>query len=212
MENTLRKEDGFLRLIFVRHGETVGPSSIRFYGSTDIPLNEEGREQMKSAGKYLEKENFSGVFTSPLMRTIEGAALILGNRKLIVNKIDGFREINFGRWEGLTIEEIKEKDPGLFPVWRKSLWNFNYPEGDRRDNFVKRVRNGMDNVLKLINNGTYLFVLHKGIIRTIFYYLLDRDENSFNFEADLGSIHELERIEGKWNLVRMNYIEHLKFI
>ena len=197
------------RLIFVRHGETIGKSSIRFYGKTDIPLSDEGRDQLRAARDYLVQENFKGVFSSPLSRAYEGAKIVIGERQQTVRKIEEFTEINFGRWEGLTLEEIKEKDPELFTEWRKEVWNYNYPEGDRRIDFIKRVNAGMDKVLDIVDEGTYLLVLHKGIIRTIFQYLLKLDNSSIKFEAELGSIHELEKIEGKWKLVRMNYIKHL---
>lgn len=199
-----------LRLIFVRHGETTGNSSIRFFGKTDVPLSDEGQEQMRSAGQALKTEHFELICTSTLCRTIEGGRIISGNRNIPVFPMIEFREIDFGRWEGLTLEEIEEKDPLLFAEWRKDFWRFNYPEGDRRDDFIEKVKKGIDKVLNKVNNGTVLLVLHKGIIRTAIYYLLGNlDKHHENFQADLGSIHELERIKGTWNYKKMNYTEHL---
>ena len=37
------------RIVLVRHGETVGNSSLRFHGSSDVALSDEGREQMRAA-------------------------------------------------------------------------------------------------------------------------------------------------------------------
>ncbi|MEQ8168995.1 MAG: histidine phosphatase family protein [Candidatus Eremiobacterota bacterium] len=203
-------KNGSLRFIFVRHGETTGNSSIRFFGKTDIPLSDEGQEQMRAAGEVLKTEHFDVIFTSTLCRTIEGARIIAGNRNIPLYPMIEFREIDFGIWEGLTLEEIEEKDPVLFAEWRKDFWKFDYPEGDIRNEFIEKVKSGIDNVLNKINKGTVLLVLHKGIIRTAIYYLLGNlDNHHKSFQADLGSIHELERINGKWNYKKINYTEHL---
>jgi len=199
-----------LRLILVRHGETDGKSSIRFYGKTDIPLSDEGIMQMEAVRDCLEGEIFHLVFSSPLSRSYEGAKIILGGRKIKINKIEEFIEINFGRWEGLTLEEIKDRDEELFYEWRRNVWDFDYPEGDKRKAFIERVRRGTDRVLEIAKEGSILLVLHKGILRVIINYLLDNSKDpSFSFEADLGSIHELERVNGKWFLNKMNYTDHL---
>jgi len=194
-----------LRFIFVRHGETAGISSIRFYGITDVPLNEEGREQMKFASEFLRNETFDRVFTSNLNRTIEGAKIILGDRNIEIEEIQEFNEINFGRWEGLTLEEIKERDEELFTEWRKALWNFNYPEGDNREEFLNKVKSGIFRVLNKVQSGCVLFVLHKGIIRTILEHLTGLED----MKAPLGSIHELVKTNGKWHIEKLDYTEHL---
>jgi len=147
---------------------------------------------------------------STLCRTIEGGRIIAGDRNIPLYPMTEFREIDFGRWEGLTLEEIEAKDPLLFTEWRKDFWKFDYPEGDRRNEFIEKVKKGMDKVLNKISKGTVLLVLHKGIIRTAIYYLLGNlDNHPANFQADLGSIHELERINERWNYKKMNYTEHL---
>ncbi len=203
-------ENGSLRFIFVRHGETTGNSSIRFFGKTDVPLSDEGYTQMRSAGEALKTEDFDLIFTSNLCRTIEGGRIIAGDRNIPLYPMIEFREIDFGRWEGLTLEEIEEKDPLMFAEWRKDFWKFDYPEGDRRNEFIEKVKKGIDKVLSKISKGTVLLVLHKGIMRTAIYYLLGNlDNHPASFQADLGSIHELERINGKWNYKKINYTDHL---
>ena len=200
-----------MKLILVRHGETKGQSSIRFYGKTDVPLSKEGIMQMEAVRNELKDEIFHSVYSSPLSRSYEGARIVIGNRDIKIDKIEEFTEINFGLWEGLTLEEIRERDPDLFSLWRKAVWNFNYPEGDNREEFVQKVRRGVDKVLSKADKGCHLLVLHKGILRVIMEYLLDiREEEHFAFEADLGSIHNLERLNGKWRLKTLNYTAHLE--
>src|SRR5260370_27813814 len=105
-------------LILVRHGETEGQSSIRYYGRTDIALSDEGCAQMRAAARALGREVFGRVFASNLCRATEGARIIAGDHAPIV-AIEEFAEIDFGNFEGLTIDEIQRKDPAEFDRWRR---------------------------------------------------------------------------------------------
>ena len=61
--------DRLERLILVRHGETEGQSSIRYYGATDIPLSELGREQVRRARELVAVQGFEVVWASSLSHT-----------------------------------------------------------------------------------------------------------------------------------------------
>lgn len=151
------------RLVLVRHGETDGESSVRFHGSSDIPLSAAGREQMRRvAAKLVCVPDL--VVASPLRRSW-GGALIAG-QGASVRLEPGFREIHFGRWEGLSKEEIRARDPILFEDWQKRAPGFEYPGGELRASFRERVQRGLDGVLAAPARDA-LLVLHKGVIRTI---------------------------------------------
>jgi broad specificity phosphatase PhoE len=66
-----------MRLTLVRHGETVGQSSVRYYGRTDVELSDVGRAQMRRVREAVAGERFTAVFTSRLRRSVEAAALIV---------------------------------------------------------------------------------------------------------------------------------------
>ncbi len=150
------------RIVWVRHGETVGNSSVRFHGSGDVPLSDEGRDHLRRAGTGLRGEIFDLVIASPLRRSWEGAAILSGGAA--VRLVDDFREIDFGRWEGLTAEEIQASDPVLYQDWQARAEGFEYPGGEPRAQFQARVKRGLDRMLT-IGASSILVVVHKGIIR-----------------------------------------------
>ena len=94
------------RILLIRHGETEGESSIRFHGATDVTLSDVGRAHMREARRALPDEAIDLVVASPLSRAWEGARIVAPRRPIVLE--DGFREIDFGRWEGLT----RGGDPG----------------------------------------------------------------------------------------------------
>lgn len=182
------------RLILVRHGETEGQSSIRYYGATDVPLSNLGREQVRRARERLAGEVFEVVYTSSLSRASESARILVPNHPIRVEA--DFREVDFGRWEGLTREEIAVRDPELFDVWQRDLARFDYPGGERRADFRARIARGLARVRES-GASSALVVAHKGVVRT----LLDlvSGEKLAGAEPELGGIIHVGRDAlGRW--------------
>lgn len=151
-------------ILLLRHGETTGQSSIRFHGRTDLPLSEAGRRQVREAARSLPGDPPELVVSSPLRRAWCSAAIAAPQRRVELEP--AFREVDFGRWEGLTAEEIEERDPVLYRDWRAALDGFAFPGGERRSAFRERVRRGLERLLAR-DAGRALVVCHKGVIRTI---------------------------------------------
>jgi broad specificity phosphatase PhoE len=157
------------RIVLVRHGETVGNSHVRFHGSSDLPLSDEGRAQMRAAAQQLRTEVFDLVMASPLQRSWEGAWIVSGAAPVRLES--DFREVHFGRWEGLTREEIEASDPVLCADWQAGAEGFEYPSGERRADFRARVYGALERV-QASGASSVLCVIHKGVIRTIAERLL----------------------------------------
>lgn len=157
-------QDRLTRLILVRHGETAGQSSIRYYGVTDVPLSELGRDQARQARQRIPGETFETVWASSLCRAWESAQIIAPRHPVRV-EFD-FREIDFGRWEGLTPEEIKLADPALYADWQAKKPGFDFPEGEPRADFRRRVECGLER-LRQTGTSSALVVAHKGVVRTL---------------------------------------------
>lgn len=186
------------RLILIRHGETEGQSSIRHFGATDVPLSDIGREQVRRAREQIAAETFDVVWASSLSRAAESARILAPDRAIHLES--DFREIDFGRWEGLTREEIAERDPELFEVWQRDLGRFDYPEGERRADFRARIARGLER-LRAVDAAAALVVAHKGVVRTMLE--LVSGETLCAAEPELGGVVCVARsADGRWRRAR----------
>lgn len=196
-----------MRIVLVRHGETEGQSSIRYYGATDIPLSALGREQMQRAAAALDGERFDRVYASALSRSREGAQIVSGRDPIVE---PGFNEIDFGEWEGLTESDIRARDPARHAAWSLRPKEFHYPGGESTQTFRARAVAALDSVLASNPVGTLLFVLHKGVIRSVLSNLLQLDPSARNRLAiPLGSIHIVQRAGSAWSAAALDDVAHL---
>lgn len=184
------------RILLARHGETDGESSVRFHGSADVELSSEGREQMGRLARQLRHQTFDLVVASPLRRSWRAAWIVGGG--VPVRLESDFREVDFGRWEGLTAEEIQAQDPILYEDWQSGSAGFDYPGGEARDAFRARICRGLDRLLAS-QTRCALLVIHKGVIRVIVEQLTGRALPAG--EPPLGGLVTLTRsAEGGWFL------------
>ncbi|HVC43484.1 MAG TPA: histidine phosphatase family protein [Candidatus Binataceae bacterium] len=213
-----RKSAGATTLIVVRHGETVGNSSIRYYGRTDLELSDLGLRQMAAAREWLMRHfanaALAPVFASPLRRASAGARIIAGPAASIV-ELEEFVEVNFGRFEGLTADEIGARYPEDFARWTRDRLDprFTYPGGERRADFVLRVARGVKVMLEVMAAraaepaaGVALLVAHRGVIRVV-----TRELAGVEPVIELGSIQLLcrEAPGAQWRAERRDVIDHL---
>ena len=190
------------RLVLVRHGETEGRSSVRFLGRTDSPLAEEGRDQLRRTRDELASLSFDVAFTSPLSRARESARILLERRGLAPQVVEGFREIDFGRLEGLTEPEIAAREPEFFRVWRVEKRAQGYPGGEDFEEFRRRVVAAYDGLESAGSiRGSVLLVAHRGSLRAVLSRTLGPEAwGRRDLLLDLGGWLTLREEDGSWRI------------
>lgn len=140
---------------------------------------------------------FDQAFASNLRRATEGARIIAGPEAAII-EIAEFAEVDFGDFEGLTSEEIRERLPEDYARWNRDRLSpdLTYPHGENRAAFVARVEHGLERMLALLHeaqreNWTALLVAHRGVIRAIMRHLTDIVP-----VIELGSVQIIARRDG----------------
>ena len=160
------------RTIFiVRHGETVWNTQARFQGHLDSPLTETGLAQARSVGNLLKElvpsDSIAGFFASPIGRASKTAQIVAKEVQFDFERItflDNLKELDFGRWQGMSRDEIRQEFPGEFEKREQDKWNFPCPDGESYAAMSIRV----EKVLQALpSRGTVILVSHGMINRVI---------------------------------------------
>lgn len=112
------------RLYILRHGQTEwNRDNNRYCGCSDIGLSEEGHRQAENVSRWIEKLHVDYVYSSPMIRAAETAAYIAARHQIEVQMEAGIREIDYGKWEGLTLDEIQTAYPDNWSKWFENPGN-----------------------------------------------------------------------------------------
>jgi probable phosphoglycerate mutase len=143
----------------LRHGQTPMSVQKRYAGRTDVPLTEVGVQQAASAAKRLASAGLGVIVTSPLQRTVQTAQAVAAVTGAAVVTDDGFRETDFGAWEGLTFTEVRERWPAEISAWLADP-EVAPPGGESFIDVSARVTAALDRVLAGRAGQTILIVSH----------------------------------------------------
>lgn len=157
-----------MKIYLVRHGETEWNIEGKMQGWEDSKLTEQGVQNAQSLGQYLEDIEFDCAYSSPLGRTIETTENILGEKKCSIILKDAFKEMNFGVFEGMYHQDIKEK----YPEQHKNLWYnphlYEPINGETFKELIDRVEKGLQDIIENCKGENVLLVTHAGVIKAIY--------------------------------------------
>lgn len=172
------------RIFLVRHGATVLTAEDRFAGATDVPLSDEGREQVRRLAVRLYDDNVTAVYASPLGRTVETASILAEPHKLPVHTRDGLREISHGRWEQLTRKEVEAQFPEESASWDEDPYTFAPVGGESGLAVTARALPVLMEIVRAHPGENVLIVSHKATIRLLLSSLLGFDPRRYRDNLD----------------------------
>lgn len=151
---------------FIRHGLIDDTLAGKYIGTTDAPLSDRGRMDLRKLDYEYKYPGTQVVFTSPLKRCTETAKILYPEQNPLV--IDNLSECNFGEWEGKTADELKN-DPD-FEKWLAGDSSVKPPRGESNADFTRRVCKMFESIVEgLMKTGTTesVIVTHGGVIMTL---------------------------------------------
>jgi alpha-ribazole phosphatase len=199
------------RLLVVRHGETELKSSLRYWGSTDIALSDLGLRQAELLKKRLDPEKIDFIFSSDLKRALVTAQIIAVKHSLKVTACPELREIDFGRLEGLTFDEINRLYPEVARMWIERDTCLAYPDGESFDELNKRVYGFKSRLEGYDEDQTVLIVAHSGVLRTLLCQLMGMEPwQWWQIRIDMASLSVIETYRQGAIITVLNDVSHLK--
>ena len=199
-----------LRLLLLRHGETAWNRERRYQGWTDTPLSAEGLVQAEAAARELKEHAFAAVYASPLQRARDTAVAIAAPHGLEVETDPAFKELGFGQWEGLTLDEARAGFPALYDGWAKTPHLCSPPGGESLVQARERVLAGLERLRAAHPEATVCLVAHGIPVRMLILEVLGLGlERIWSLHSAPTGISELEFRDDWTALHRMNTLVHL---
>jgi alpha-ribazole phosphatase len=177
-------------IYLIRHGlVAMNGGGRRYVGQLDLSLHEEGIRQAEELRERLKDLPISAVYCSDLKRSVETARIIARDRGLEPLALESLREINLGRWEGESFEEIRRRYPDAYEERGRDILHFKTPEGESFLDCIQRIIPALYEVLHS-DHEVVLIVGHAGVNRIILCQALGWSaDRLFEIKQDHGCLN-----------------------
>jgi len=199
------------RIVLVRHGQTEWNRFERFRGRADVPLDADGLAQAEATAARIEREyQVAAVYSSPLSRALRTAEAIARRFSLGVQTHAGLLDIDYGAWQGLTPDDVRQRQPELLEAWYQAPHTVRIPGGESLDDLRTRCTAAMGGFVERHPESTVALVAHTVVNRVILLAVLGLGNDRFwHLRQDTCAINEIEADGGEFTLVSMNDTCHL---
>ena len=200
------------RIFLVRHGQSEGNLFRRVQGQLDVGLTAEGRAQLPYLQRRFADIPLAAVYTSPLRRTRETAAAIVGGRDIPVTADARLIEMSFGIWETRPWGEVSLLQPEMKCAFLHDPDRWSVPESEPHPAVQERMFAAMTDIGRANDGKTVAVACHGMAIRAFLARVLNVPSERISKEvplADNTSVTELRFENGVFSIVRVNDTTHL---
>lgn len=209
-----------MKLLLVRHGESLGNLKRQWQGWMDVPLTDLGQDQARRLTERLFRwslENsvpISAVYSSTLARAFQTASILADSWSVPLVLDSRLRERDIGVLQGLTWSDVEQRYPDVAQRIRQRWTVPALPDGETTDQLTERVGRAIDEIVVRTNgtgNGKAVVVVsHGGSINAYLNRLVGRThEMPFIFRLGNTSLSIVELENGRPRISLVNDLCHL---
>jgi broad specificity phosphatase PhoE len=131
------------RVYLIRHGRTSFNTEGRYRGRRDIPLDEQGFRDARSAAECLSGAGLGAVYAAPLERVRDTAVAVGRMARLPVIDLPDLINLDYGEWEGLTKAEVARLYPEAYRIYREYPETATIPGGESLAEAGERIKRAL---------------------------------------------------------------------
>jgi alpha-ribazole phosphatase len=188
-----------------RHGEVTLAETRRFIGHLDVPLSSHGEAQCIAQAARLREVPVAALYSSDLARARRSGELLGAGCGQVPVAVPALREMSMGRWEGLTADEIRTREPDAFAQWMGSVGEFPFPDGESVPDLIARAWPAFETIVGTHAGAAIAVVAHGGTNRALLCRALGLPlDRLLSFGQSYAAMTVLEHVDGSWALRRLN--------
>lgn len=185
-------------ICLVRHGETEWNRQGRLQGREDTELNDVGRAQADATGRFLARDRWDAVASSPLKRARETASIIAKHVAIAtVHEFADLVERDYGASSGLTPAERSHRFP-----------DGDVPGIESREALTQRAMQALRSLAEMFPRKRIIVVTHGGVINAILAAITNGEIGSGKTPLKNACINVIHLRRGAWHIETYNSTAH----
>ncbi len=190
-----------MRLILIRHPETVANAQNLIYGHHDWEYSEEGERTCLIAAKYVKekyeevlKQSGTKIIATPLSRTQILAEKIAEGTGIPVEIEDDLIELNVGIFENMSVDEAEKTYEKEWSEFISDEVNYVVPQGESWMDVHNRTGKFLAEAKS--QEGTVIAVTHAMVIRSLLAHCLNIPlKKSWHFHIEPTCLVEIKFVD-----------------
>jgi broad specificity phosphatase PhoE len=201
-----------VKMILVRHGETLSNRENRVQGITDTELSDYGRMQVEKLAESLKTDLIEVIISSPLKRAYQTASAIGKFHNVAIEIERNLQELNHGDFENVAIEELKKTHLSFIKQWFNNPASVAMPNGESLHDVQMRAWSAIERIINK-SKTNILVVSHSMTIMTILCKIRNIDLSfAREVRVDVASKTTVEFEDGHGIITLLNDVSHLSGI
>jgi len=147
------------QIVLIRPGSTDYDQQGRIQGTLDVPLNEQGSDEVRRVINELRGWRIEAVYAPPCEPAWQTARAIASTLEIKPKKLDRMRNLDHGLWQGMCVDEVRRKQPKVYRQWQERPESVCPPEGEMVAEAEDRVRLTLNKLLKRHKDGVIALVV-----------------------------------------------------
>jgi len=198
-------------VLLARHGQTGSNINGFYMGWSNEDINDVGYTQAHCLSSRLASLPITSVYSSPLKRAYTTATIIAKPRDLELKVLDDLIEIRLGDWEGLHMDEIRQRWSELWQQSRVDPSEITMPNGESFKEVTERAVRAFETIVAANQGKQALIVTHDVIIRVLVAYVLGVSNSIYRrLEVNNASLSMMRVSNGRIRLITLNDTSHLE--
>ncbi len=167
-----------MNILLIRAGKTDYDCQSRIQGTLDLPLSEEGWQQVAALAEELHQHSVDAIYAGPDQATQQTAELVSVSLQQKVKTNKTLHNLDLGLWQGMLVEDVKTKQPKVYKQWVEHPETVCPPEGESLAAAQDRLQAALDKIEKKHSEGTVAIVLAEPLASLLVNLI--RDDNLGN--------------------------------
>ena len=199
------------RILLARHGTVEGLKPERFRGRAELALTEQGLGEIAALARRVAPLGPVAIYTSPMQRCVRTGAAIVAACRVPAEAHDGLADIDYGRWQMRTHDEVRAAEPEAYARWKSAPQLTRFPGGESLQDVATRAFDLLRTVLARHPHETVVLVGHDSVNRVLLLGLLEMPMSAYwRLVQDPGTLNEVDvSADGTVRLQRLNDTSHL---
>lgn len=165
-----------VQILLIRPGTTEYDQQRRVQGTLDIPLCEDGRQQVEALVDALRDQPVAAIYASPCQSADQTAEALAAALDLKVKTLDKLQNLDQGLWQGMLVSDVKSKQPRVYRQWQEQPETVCPPHGETLSTARQRVSAALTKLLKKHKTDRIIAIVVPEPLASVVRHIVRNDE------------------------------------